>query len=424
MKKNILFVKNQNKQELLNFGLFSLGKFISVFGTAIYAFAIGLYVLKATGSGLSFATTLLFSILPVVIFGPFSGVIADKFDKKKTIILMDTLNAVLFMVLFFISSIRQISLPIIYVSTFISTTLTTVFGTSIEAAKPHLVSNERLISLNSLSRIIDSASSILAPLIGGIIFAFINLKLFIMFNAFSFLFSAVLEIFIDFQFNPPKENEDSQGKINFISDITEGFKFILKRQDIKKIIGILVTINFFLSLSATVPLPYIISNVLKFSARDFGIIEGMFPLGIIIGALLVKRVINKYSYDSIMLFTSIMLSVFTILLGIPLAVNFVFSNTSYLVYYIVVSIVLGIIISFIDIPILFRLQKTVEDAYRGRVLSTGTSMGKIVQPLAYILSGLLLNSINPSILVIGGGLLMLISTLIIQKNKNYSEKSV
>ncbi|MGB9977422.1 hypothetical protein [Thermovenabulum sp.] len=60
-----------------------LGKSISLLGSYLYNFAISLYVLKMTGSGLSFSLSLVAGTLPRVIFGPFSGVLCDNFSRKK-----------------------------------------------------------------------------------------------------------------------------------------------------------------------------------------------------------------------------------------------------------------------------------------------------------------------------------------------------
>lgn len=70
-------IKSKNRKEISNLVLFSLGKFVSVFGTSVYTFAIGLYVLKVTGSGLSFAVTLGFGLVATIIFNPIGGAMAD-----------------------------------------------------------------------------------------------------------------------------------------------------------------------------------------------------------------------------------------------------------------------------------------------------------------------------------------------------------
>jgi len=224
-----------------------------------------------------------------------------------------------------------------------------------------------------------------------------------------------MEYFIDFDFNSKVEALKENIKISFKNDIIEGFNFIGKRADIKKILGVLIAVNFFMSLGATVPLPYIINNVFMLSPKYYGIINGMFPLGIIVGALFVRRIIEKYSHDAIMTFTGIMLSLCTISLGIPLVLRSLFPHNALVIYYILVMFIFGMTIAFVDIPIIFRLQKTVDEKYRGRILSIGISVAKIVQPLAYILSGLLLDVLQPSILVFSGGLMMLASTLAILK---------
>jgi MFS family permease len=96
--------KYMNRGELKNLVLFSAGKSVSMFASSIYSFAIGLYVLKLTGSALNYATTIMLHILPMIIMSPVAGVLADKISKKKLIVGMDLANGFLFLGLFRISS--------------------------------------------------------------------------------------------------------------------------------------------------------------------------------------------------------------------------------------------------------------------------------------------------------------------------------
>ena len=58
----------------------------------MFTFAMGLYILRVTGSGMSFALSLLLSMVPSLIFGPIAGSFADRFDRKRIVILMDVLS--------------------------------------------------------------------------------------------------------------------------------------------------------------------------------------------------------------------------------------------------------------------------------------------------------------------------------------------
>ena len=69
-------------------------KTVSIFGSSIYSFALGLYVLQITGSALNFAITLILGTIPMIVMNPFAGVIADKVDKKL-VVCMDVISGCL-----------------------------------------------------------------------------------------------------------------------------------------------------------------------------------------------------------------------------------------------------------------------------------------------------------------------------------------
>jgi MFS family permease len=75
--------KKLKKAVRKNIILLLLGQSVSLFGTSIYTFAISLYILSTTGSGFNFSLSLALGTLPGVLFSPISGVIADRFDRKK-----------------------------------------------------------------------------------------------------------------------------------------------------------------------------------------------------------------------------------------------------------------------------------------------------------------------------------------------------
>ncbi|PEC07142.1 MFS transporter [Bacillus toyonensis] len=408
----------QSTQELRNIYLYSFGKTVSIFGSSIYSFALGLYVLQITGSAWNFAITLILGTIPMIVMNPFAGVIADKVDKKKLVVCMDLLSGGLLITVYILSSNYGLNLFIIYTTTFLLTVFTTFFGIGLESAKPNIVSKERLMSINSISKIIDSVSLILGPMLGGIVFAVVDIKLFIMINGISFILSGISILFIHFKlFGHDIKEECSIREINFIKDIKEGYFYLMERESLKNTFHILISLNFFLGFAVTVPLPYIINIVLNLSSKQFGIIQGTFPVGMIIGAILVKKINNRFSYSYLLKKLSSMLAVFMIISGIPvLFKSFEANDFVCVITYCVVMFSFGLIIALIDIPLIYSMQKEVPDEYRGRVLSIGLSIGKMMQPIALTLSGLLLNYIPAYTLPIAGGIVFLIL------NKVYSYK--
>ena len=399
-----------------NLGLFIIGKLISVFGSAIYTFAIGLYVLKQTGSGFSFALTLFVGLIPTIIFSPVAGYISDRFDKKKIVVFMDFANGMMFLILFVLTLKFELNQPMIYISTFMTTVFTTFFGIAFEAAKPNLVAEEKLMSINSLSKVIDSTALILAPVLGGLIFAFTDIKTFILINAVCFIFSAGIETMIDFNYNI-KSTVEINDDGGFVEDIKDGLTYIRKSSEIVKMINVLVILNFFISFSVTVPLPYIINNLLNLSSNQYGIIQGAFPVGMILGAVVVGKIIEKIDYMKLLIFSSITLSVAIALLGLPLVLADA-SSLAYMIYYISIMVIFGIAISFIDVPILWLMQKSIPDNLRGKVLSISMSIVKLIAPLGLVISGMIINSVPVYIMTFAGGGILMLSNLMILNQKN------
>lgn len=399
-----------------NLGLFIIGKLISVFGSAIYTFAIGLYVLKQTGSGFSFALTLFVGLIPTIIFSPVAGYMSDRFDKKKIVVFMDFANGMMFLILFLLTLKFELNQPMIYISTFMTTVFTTFFGIAFEAAKPNLVADEKLMSINSLSKVIDSTALILAPVLGGLIFAFTDIKTFILINAVCFIFSAGIETMIDFNYNI-KSTAEINDDGGFVEDIKDGLTYIRKSSEIVKMINVLVILNFFISFSVTVPLPYIINNLLNLSSNQYGIIQGAFPVGMILGAVAVGKIIEKIDYMKLLIFSSITLSVAIALLGLPLVLADA-SSLAYMIYYISIMVIFGIAISFIDVPILWLMQKSIPDNLRGKVLSISMSIVKLIAPLGLVISGMIINSVPVYIMTFAGGGILMLSNLMILNQKN------
>ncbi len=92
----------EEPRDLNKFYPIIIGQGLSMFGTSQTAFAMGIWVLKDTGSILSFTTVLTFMGLGSVISAPFAGAIVDRFDRKTLMILSDTVAGLASLVLAFL----------------------------------------------------------------------------------------------------------------------------------------------------------------------------------------------------------------------------------------------------------------------------------------------------------------------------------
>src|SRR6188508_266410 len=126
-----------------NFRLLWLGQVVSQMGDWFNTIALYTIILNLTGSGRDVGLLLVARFLPSCLFGPLSGVVADRFSRRTIMIVSDILRAVV--VLGFLFVRRADQLWIIYVLTVLQLALSTFFEPAKTAAVPSIVTDNELV---------------------------------------------------------------------------------------------------------------------------------------------------------------------------------------------------------------------------------------------------------------------------------------
>ncbi|HYE12672.1 MAG TPA: MFS transporter [Patescibacteria group bacterium] len=415
---------NESKEKL-NLILFLGGKLVSSLGTYIYSFAISLYILKVTGSGTSFAFSLLVGTLPRVLLSPIAGSVADRVDRKKMMVGLDFLSGAVVLTLLVLSLTYGLMLPFIYATTFTLSVISTFFITTDNAAIPRLVSDKKLIKINSYSRAIDSGSSILGPVLGGLAFGFVSMNLFLMINGISFILSAISELFIDFNFNKPKEEKkvDSAMSMNAVwKDIKEVFAFIKSNKILLAIIPFSMSFNFLISATFNVTLPYLINNVLGLPASQYGFIEGAFSAGMLTAAIVIAKLPEKEKKLKGLVIGIGGMGLATIIMGIPgLGILNGFHMMLTFGLYIAMAFLLSFFILMIDMPLMVVMQRAIPNEMLGRVWGVMGTLSGGLMPLGIVLAGITLDLIPAYVLFFVTGIYFIIAAVLLYKNKAMQE---
>src|SRR6056297_410185 len=429
MKK--ININNKKKgllnEENKNLFLFLSGKSISLFGSAIYTFVVGLYLLKITGSGLTFATNIVLYTLPIVFINPLAGVLADKMNKKVLVIGSDFINGLFIFGIYLFSVKYGLTITVVYISTFLMTVLSAFFNIGIESAKPSLVSKESLVKINSHARVIESISYLIGPVVGGLIYTVIDTKLFILLNAVSFLLAAVLEYFINFKFNNRREEERTRDKSieNVWSKLKEGYTYLFNQPYLKGLIYIFIALNFFFNFTVIVPLPYLLNTIWEVDSTVYGIVQSGLPLGMITGALLVNKVLKNTTYYQLLKKIGFYSAIGVLAFGLPIIFFQGVPNNNFIIcYYTILMFLGGMVVSWVDIPASVLLQKVVPERILGRVISVKLSIIKIIVPITLIISGYFLEIMSPIIILLIGASFFLLFNIwffILRNKKEYAK---
>ncbi len=127
-----------------------LGQIVSDLGDSMTSLALMLLVNHLTGSTAALATMAIILAIPSLTFGLFAGVIVDRADRKKVMILSDIVRALFVLGFIFVDSAEKVW--ILYTIGFVQASIGTFFTPARGALIPNIVPEEGLLSANSISQ--------------------------------------------------------------------------------------------------------------------------------------------------------------------------------------------------------------------------------------------------------------------------------
>jgi MFS family permease len=173
-----------------NFRYLWWGNVVSLLGDWFNLLASAALVTELTSSGVAISYLFLVRFLPQFLFSPIAGVIADRYDRRKIMILADLLRAVTVLGFLFIRSADQLWL--FYILTATQFVLSALFVPARSAALANIVDPKDLVTANALDSFTWSTMFALGAFLGGVIATlFGNQTAFVM-DAATFLVSAWL----------------------------------------------------------------------------------------------------------------------------------------------------------------------------------------------------------------------------------------
>src|SRR3712207_2500096 len=205
------------------------GQVVSAFGDWLYILALVVLAYDLTGSATLVAALTFVRLLPYALFLPFSGVLADRGNRKALMIGADLGRGVCMLGLLFAGS-RE-TLWIAFPMVFLATALSSLFKPAMSSVLPAIVEEEEdLVKANGIWSQMDALSFVLGPALGGALVLLGEPQLAFLINGLTFLVSAATLLFVRI---PPREapervEEEEEG---WLSETLAGFRFLFKENE-------------------------------------------------------------------------------------------------------------------------------------------------------------------------------------------------
>jgi len=383
-----------------NYRYYFFGQGISMLGTWIQNIAMGWLVYRLTGSALLLGSVVFALQVPSLLITPFAGVLVDRFDRRKVLMISQVLPMITSFILAALVLSNTITVGLILTLAVVNGIILAFDTPFRQAFVPDMVTRPEdlgnAIALNSSQY---NLARFIGPLIGGFLIVLIGEGWCFFINGLSFGASLVALMLI-------KTNSISRNtsKAAVVAQLVEGIKYSWSFKPIRYLLR-LVGLGGFFGLPFQALLPLFASDILKGDARMLGFLTGSLGAGALAGALYLAARKNMMQIPALAYRTAL-------LFGVALAV-FAVSPYQLLSMVALVFVGFGMIVFFNSTNTL--VQSLADQDKRGRVVSLYTLSFLGVTPIGSLAAGAIADYIGVPLTVLAFSMVCILSALIFGK---------
>lgn len=381
--KNILrSLKNRN------YRLFFGGQAVSLVGTWMQQIAMSWLVYRLTNSPFLLGIVGFSSQIPTFLLSPFAGVYADRIEKRKILVITQTLSMVQAFILVFLLSTDLITIWLIIL---LNITLGLINGFDMTTRQAFVVEmlddKEDLSNAIALNSMMFNSARLVGPSIAGLIIASMGETVVFLINGLSYI--GVITALLKMKLNPFVNNNNNQ---KVLTGIKEGLNYAWKLKPIRVLL-LMVSVVSLAGMPYLVLMPVFARDVLKGGADTLGFLIGSVGIGALIGAIFLASRKTIIGLGKVISRAAALFSFALI----------VFAFSENLVFSLTLMIAAGFSAMVQLASSNTIIQTITDDNMRGRVMSFYTMSFMGMAPLGSLAAGSLAENIGaPNTLLIGG----------------------
>lgn len=363
-----------------------LGSVVSLAGDWFTLIALYSLLEQYTGKSEAIGLMLLVRFVPLALISPMAGVVADRFSRKRIMVIADLLRAVVVLGFLLVRSVEQVWL--VYALTFVQMSLASFFDPAEAAAIGSTVEQDEIVTANTLQGATWSAMLGFGAVFGGILTALAGRDASFIVDAFSYLLSAyfISRATIAMPVQPDRAKTWA-GRLGF-DDLFEGFKLVRSSPDVRRVLW--VKSSWSLAGGAALVL-YAVMGARIFAIAGspeagVGVLLAMRGAGAFFGPLIARRIggddpaFLERAIGIAFLVTAAAWLAFALAPNLPLAaICLMIAHT-------------GVSTQWVFSTSLINLR--VEDRFRGRVFAVDTTLSLLALAISSYFGGKLLDELK------------------------------
>jgi MFS family permease len=352
-----------------SFLIYLIGSTVSLHGLWIYRVALGWFTWELTGSEFWVGLIAFTQFAPAVLFGPLFGVLADRFDRRKASLLINSLSVLNMTMLGVLAWFDNVDIAVLAGQSLVQGSLDGAHTPVRMTLVPNLVEKNQLQSAIATSSISFNVSRFVGPAIAGFIIATAGVSAAFIVNGLSYL--AIIAAVACVELRPTAPRLKKQGDV--WAELLDGVRYAVTHETIRGLLIIVAVASVF-GRGALEMMPAFADAIYERGAAGLATLTAAIGIGAIASGLVLSRNtawLNSQVVRLCVVFAGVLIAI----LG---------ANT---LFWVAVPLVvaLGVILSLCGVGSQILIQTLVEEEVRGRVSSLwgmiafgGTAFGSLI----------------------------------------------
>lgn len=360
---------------------------ISSTGDWIYRFAIPTLVLRVTGSALATAFAYVLEFIPYVLVGLIAGVVADRKDRRRILVMCDASSAGITVIIAGIAVLHHFPLAVLYGCALLLACVRPWYFPAFQGLLVDTIPERNRTGVNAWIQTVNSVLSMIGPVAGTAIVAAAGVPLATLINALSFACSAMIVYQIACVRKPsasPGPSPAAGAMAGLRRDFADGMRLLWRNKAIRYGSGLMAVANLAGSI-VEADLIFLVVKVEGLPKIVFGVIFGAQGLGSVVGAMLATRLVGRYPVGRLLVYGMGLSAVATLLPA--LAPRWWMMTICWGLD--------GIVMSIVVVSWFTERQRIVAPEAIGRVVSVSRAIAYVTIPLGALIGGWLAGGADP-----------------------------
>lgn len=260
------------------------GQLISLIGSGLTNFALGVWVYQRTGSVTQFSLILLFAMLPSILVSPVAGAMVDRWNRRSCMILSDSGAAITTVAVALLLATGNLQLWHIYLAVGLDSIFKAFQLPAYTASTSLLVPKEQLPRAIGMVQSGQACARLVSPLLAGVLLGIIQLQGIILLDLATFLFAVTTLLLVRFP-NAKTDAIPSAKKASLWREALEGATYIFVRPGLLALLIIFAVDNFVAGLVEVLLTPLVLSFT---SVTVLGTIQSVGGAGMLLGSVIMS----------------------------------------------------------------------------------------------------------------------------------------